>query len=150
MGPFAAQVWATNWNTQSFGVRVKPIEASPTKSGVEPNLFADPTAAYQAFRNAKPGEGGNRNIFRQSQYFSLDFGLQKSFTMPWSESHRVQFRWEVFNATNTQYLAGPNYTRSGMGLQVDNYLSTPAPDFGVISTLQGSPRVMQFALRYDF
>jgi hypothetical protein len=70
--------------------------------------------------------------------------------MPWAEGHKLQFRWEVFNATNTQRLAGPNRTRSGFGLVIDPQLNTPAADFGKILEIQGSPRVMQFALRYDF
>jgi len=27
---------------------------------------------------------------------------------------------------------------------------TPSPDFGKINSIQGAPRVMQFALRYEF
>jgi hypothetical protein len=149
-GPFDAQVWATNWNAQSNGTRIRSIEAAPRKGGSHPNLFADPVAAYQSFRNAYAGETGDRNIFRRQGYVSLDFGLYKSFAMPYSEAHKITFRWEVFNATNTQRLAGANYSRSGMGLDLDPYLHTPGPDFGNIIAIQGSPRVMQFALRYDF
>jgi len=37
-----------------------------------------------------------------------------------------------------------------MGLDLDPYAGTPAADFGNIIAIQGSPRVMQFALRYEF
>jgi hypothetical protein len=150
IAPIDSQVWATNWQVQSRLVRIRPIEASPTKSGTAPNFFTDPTYAYKSYRNPLPGEGGDRTTFRRNGYFSLDFGLGKSFTMPWSEGHRVQFRWEVFNATNTQILGSPRGGRSGFGAGQDPYLSTPSPDFGVITSIQGSPRIMQFALRYDF
>jgi hypothetical protein len=148
--PFDAQVWATNWNAQSNGVRIRSIESSPTKSGDNPNMFSNPVAAYQSFRNAYAGETGDRNIFRRQSYISIDFGLYKSFAIPGHDEQRITFRWEVFNMTNTQRLAGPNYTRSGMGLDLDPYASTPGPDFGNIIAIQGSPRVMQFALRYEF
>lgn len=148
--PFDAQVWATNWNAQSWGFQLKDIKASPTKAGKHPNFFTDPVAAYRSYRNAYAGETGGRNTLRETGYVCLDFGIAKSFTMPWSEGHRVQFRWEVFNATNTQTLAGPNRTRAGFGLDVDPYLGSPAPDFGNIISIKGEPRIMQFALRYDF
>jgi hypothetical protein len=147
--PFDAEIWATNWNVQSKGTRIRALESAPTKSGAHPNFFADPTAAYQSFRNARPGETGERNVFRRSGYFALDFGLAKSFNLP-VEGHAMQFRWEVFNATNTQRLAGPQITRSGYGLQIDPHLGLPAADFGRITSIQGNPRVMQFGLRYDF
>ena len=59
---FDAAQWATNWNVQSYGVRTRPIESSPTRGGArEPNLFSDPKFAYQSFRNARAGETGDRN-----------------------------------------------------------------------------------------
>jgi hypothetical protein len=61
---------------------------------------------YQSFRNAYPGEGGPRNIFRYPGYIDLDLGLGKSFKMPWNEGHQLQIRWDVFNVTNTQRLTG--------------------------------------------
>ena len=41
--PIDQAQWATNWNTQSFGVRVRPIESSPSFDASNgPNLFSDP------------------------------------------------------------------------------------------------------------
>ncbi|NWG12470.1 MAG: carboxypeptidase regulatory-like domain-containing protein [Acidobacteria bacterium] len=148
--PFDAEIWATNWNAQSWGSRIREIKESPTKSGDHPNFFQDPLYAYQSFRNARAGETGERNIFRIPSYVSLDFQLAKEWKMPYAEGHKVQFRWEVFNLTNTQRLAGPNRTRAGFGLAIDPHLYEPAEDFGRIISIQGNPRVMQFALRYDF
>jgi len=138
-------IWATNWQTTSWGTRIQPIEPSPRKSGTHPNYWADPKVAYNSFRNAKAGETGERNIFRRLSYVTLDFGLAKSFRMPWGEGHRVQLRWEVFNATNTNILSS-----GGGGLDIDCHIGIPAADFGNITSTQGSPRVMQFGLRYDF
>lgn len=151
--PFDAAQWATNWNVQSNGVRVGPFQSSPTRGGKEdPNLFSDPKAAYNAFRNAFPGETGDRNVLRLPGYVSLDMGLDKSFTMPYNEKHKLQFRWEVFNVTNTQRLTLRAVTRSNLGLNQDSQLtsSDPGPAFGKLDAIQGSPRVMQFALRYTF
>jgi len=55
--------------------------------------------------------------------------------------------WDVFNVTNTQRLGG-NFQEYGVGL--DPFTSEPEPNWYTISDIQGSPRVMQFALRYDF
>lgn len=148
--PFDAAQWATNWNAQSNGVRIKNIKASPTKKGASPNLFEDPEAAYQSFRNALPGEVGDRNVFRIPSYIAMDMGLGKTFTMPFNENHKLQFRWEVFNITNTQRLGDLLETREGLGLSQDPNLSTPPPVFGNFTGIQGTPRVMQFGLKYNF
>jgi hypothetical protein len=121
------------------------VEPAPRKKGECPNFWADPQAAYNSFRNARAGEIGERNIFRISPYIVLDFGLAKSFTLPWAENHRLQFRWEVFNATNTQVLGWPDNW-----LEVDSHISQAPYGFGYIYEIQGKPRVMQFALRYEF
>jgi hypothetical protein len=84
--PFDAATWATNWNAQSSGVRVASVETCPTRGNVDaPKLFCDPTSAYRSFRNAKPGETGDRNVLRLPGYVNLDLGLSKSFNMPWNE-----------------------------------------------------------------
>ncbi|HNQ14945.1 MAG TPA: hypothetical protein PKM58_05235, partial [Pyrinomonadaceae bacterium] len=70
--------------------------------------------------------------------------------MPW-EGHKLQFRWEVFNVTNTQYFTTSNVTRGSLGLGQDPELNTPDPEFGRIYTdIQGQPRRMQFGIRYSF
>ena len=146
--PYDAQTWATDWKKPSSGIRIRSLEASPTKGGDYPNLFADPTYAYQSFRNARAGETGERNVLRRQGYVSLDMGLSKSFKV--HEGHRLQFRWEVFNATNTQRLGAANADHAGMGLNVDPHITIPSSSFGTISQIQGTPRIMQFGLRYDF
>ena len=145
--------WATNWNVQSTGVRARPLQSSPTKAGT-PNIFSDPDAAYSSFRNARPGEVGDRNILRAPGYVALDSGLYKTFNLPW-ENHTIQFRWEVFNVTNTQRFDG--LTIADLSLGVDPFLGgSPNSDFGRFTSTQAplnetkAGRVMQFALRYQF
>lgn len=147
--PFDAAQWATNWNVQSSGVRTGTVDVSVNRD--TRNIFADPAAAYKAFRNARAGETGERNVFRLPGYSAMDMGLSKSFTMPWNENHKLQFRWEVFNVTNVQYFAADNLTRSTYGLDQDPQLKSVSPDFGnIFSSIQGNPRRMQFGLRYSF
>jgi hypothetical protein len=150
--PYDDARWATNWNAQSYAVRISPIDTCPTRGGADaPKLFGcNPTAAYQSFRNALPGESGDRNVFRLPGYVSLDLGLAKSFTMPWGENQRLQFRWEVFNVTNTQHFGRVDTSRTGLGITLDPSTATPPSNWSNFTAIQGSPRVMQFGLRYSF
>jgi hypothetical protein len=153
--PFTNGIWATNWNIMNGVVRLRDPGYKATKNPQPdadgnpraPNLFPDPVYAYQSFRNAThPGEAQARNVLRLQGYIGLDLGIRKSFAMPW-EGHRLTFMWDVFNVTNTQRLGG-EFNEIGVGL--DPFLSEPEPNWYTISNIQGEPRVMQFALRYDF
>jgi hypothetical protein len=107
-------------------------------------------AAYDSFRNARPGEVGDRNVFRVPGYVDLDVGLGKSFTMPWSERHKLQIRVEAFNVTNTQRLGQYNTGRSGFGVNLKPSAAKPPTVWSNFTAIQGSPRVMQFGFRYEF
>jgi hypothetical protein len=151
--PFDDARWATNWNVQSNTVALTGLQTTPTRTG-DPNLFGDPVAAYRSYRNAIPGEPGDRNILRDPSYVVLDAGLYKSFSL--SESKKIVFRWEVFNVTNTQRFTGVD--GDGFGLPQDPFLFNPATGtgnappstFGKLTAIQGTPRIMQFALRFEF
>ena len=140
--------WPTNWNVRSWSVPITNIQSSPNRgvNGRPANLFADPEAAYQSFRSPAPGETGARNILRGMGFFQMDAGLSKSFGMPWSENHKLIIRWETFNVTNTQYLTGNADVTNGL----DPQFGSPSPTFYNFTSIQGTPRVMQFALRYEF
>ena len=159
--PFGFQRWATNWQVSSGMVRAVPLETAPGKNvNGEPNIFGDPLAAYLSFRDARPGEAGDRNVYRLPGYVDLDAGLYKTFNI--RENQTITFRWEVFNVTNTQRLTTPG----GFAISaVDPFLAgqfglpaiTSVPsDFGKFTATQTplgenkSGRVMQFALRYQF
>jgi hypothetical protein len=66
--------------------------------------------------------------------------LGKRWKIPWKEAHSVQFRWEVFNVLNL--------TRFNVRSNQPSLDSVTA--FGNYTGLLTQPRVMQFALRYDF
>jgi hypothetical protein len=155
--PFDAGRWATNWQITSRGVRIRPVNSENNNNvGGFPNIFSDPDAAYMSYRNARAGEAGDRNTLRIPGYIGLDLGLTKEFKMWYSESHRLDFRWEVFNITNTQR---PGVI-ANFSLNQDPFdPSSPegrSEDFGryIGSQLpvgESRPgRVMQFALRYIF
>ncbi len=150
--PFDAAQWATNWNVQSNGTRIRSVNARAVRS--TQNFFGDPAAAFASFRNARPGETGERNTLRLPGYSALDMGLSKSFTMPYSEGHKLQIRWEVFNVFNAQSFLADNFTRSTYGLPQDpdlHPITATTSNFGKIFTgIQGNPRFMQFGLRYSF
>ncbi len=150
--------WATNWQTPSNGVRLREVfTTNGSNVSGQPNAFSDSLAAYQSFRNARAGEVGDRNLttLRIPTYFTLDAGLSKSFKLPYAEGHALQFRWEVFNVTNTQPFGV--FAVGALSLQPEPFAATAAPpNFGRYSGSQtpvGEPRpgrVMQFALRYSF
>jgi hypothetical protein len=147
--PFDGSLWATNWNAQSNGARIAPLQISVDRN--TQRAFSDPRAALHSLRNARPGETGDRNALRLPGYSTFDMGLSKSLKMPWSEGHKLQLRWEVLNVFNLQYFNADNFTRSNFGLPKDPGLKNPSPDFGkIFSSVQGAPRRMQFGLRYSF
>ncbi len=151
--PFDNARWATNWNAQSNSVRTDgSIKPCPVRGG---RLFdCNLLEAYRSFRNAFPGETGDRNVFRLAGYVNLDMGLTKAFTLPWNENHRLQLRVEAFNVTNTQRMNAPNTgSRTGFGIGLDPStfeLDDIPVNWMRFVGIQGAPRVMQFGIRYSF
>ena len=153
--PFDDARWATNWNAQA---NVTPLKSLKSCSGVvdgQPKLFAkcgNLDDIYRSFRNAYPGETGNRNFLRLPSYVTLDLGMGKTFIMPWSEKHQLQLRWDAFNVTNTQHFGLVDISRTGFGVGRDpalRSLTAPASWSNLIS-IQGQPRIMQIGARYSF
>ncbi len=52
--PFDCCVWATNWNVQSNGQRVNPVQSSPTREG-SPNIFSDPDCGVSQLPSGSSG-----------------------------------------------------------------------------------------------
>ena len=148
--PSEGSRWATNWNSQSRALRIRDRQVSPTKSGDSPRLFTDRTFAYQSLRDALAGEVGDRNPYRRQGYVALDLAVYKTFDMPFDENHALTFRWEIFNATNTQRLGDARETPTEWATSPLPQFGQPTPTFGNITNIQGTPRVMQFGLRYRF
>ncbi|HTZ89564.1 MAG TPA: TonB-dependent receptor [Alloacidobacterium sp.] len=105
--------------------------ASENKScgQLAPNL----TDAYALPPAGQFGNSG-RNSLVGPRTNVFDASLLREFPI---ERANLEFRWEVFNVTNTPEFGQPN----------SNFSSSAA---GTITTLSGDPRVMQFALRLSF
>lgn len=132
-------------NAEILGTAGLP-KTHTTKNAAQgfPSPFPDPDGARGSFRPAFPGEVGLRNRLRGDGYFAIDLGVGKSFILPW-EGHRLQFRWETFNLTNT-----PKFDTGSITATIDT-----AGSFGrynrTLATCDGSAgRCMQFSLRYRF
>ena len=89
------------------------------------NAFTSPQAG--TYSTLKP------NAFYGPSRFQNDLALTKNFQL---QAHRLQFRWEVFNVLNKA-----NFNNPTSALNSTN--------FGRILSA-GDPRIMQFALKYDF
>jgi Carboxypeptidase regulatory-like domain len=145
--------WQTNWQVRSIMVRRSELQTSASNTGGTtltggrvPNLYSNPDAAYASFRTPLPGETGDRNQLRFPHYIVLDAGLAKSFQMPWNENHRATFRWDVFNVTNTPVFGGQ---ANGL-IGYSGRPSARPTNWGNFTGERSEPRIMQFALRYDF
>jgi hypothetical protein len=88
------------------------------------------------------GTFGNsgKNTLRAPGFFKTDFGAIKNFTI--REQMKLQFRTEFFNLFNNVNFSPP-------GNNLGNGDFTQGGDFGVI-TSAGSPRIIQFALKFLF
>ncbi len=137
---------ATNRSNRSYATRTADIQTCPTRGG---GLFGCNTSeAYRSFRNAYPGETGERNVFRLPGYWAVDAGLGKSFDLPW-ENHKFQLRWEVFNLGNTQKMGGIRNDDYTVGINPQNAAQVPT-NFANFTAIQGQPRSIQVVLRYSF
>jgi hypothetical protein len=130
--------WPTNWDIEGFATQDAAIPVGAAKRGSGPQMFADPAAVFSAFRVALPGESGTRNPLRGDGYYSWDTGLDKTFSI--ADRARLQFRWEVFNVTNSV-----RFDPHSINASMDN-----AASFGYASSTLTDKRVMQVALRVEF
>lgn len=91
-------------------------------------------SAFPAVPSGSFGDSG-RNILRGPDWRTLDLSLQRRLKL--SDRLGATFRWDVFNVLN----------RANFGLPDANISS---PTAGMVTTLAGDPRIMQFSLRLDF
>ncbi|MET0647287.1 MAG: TonB-dependent receptor [Pyrinomonadaceae bacterium] len=94
----------------------------------------DPTA-YAAPNPARLGTCG-RNTLRGPNITNFDVSVARTFDY-FGEDRNLEFRWEIFNVFNTPQFGLPDRNISGTSA-------------GRISTLAGDPRVMQFALKFNY
>ena len=136
--------WPTDWDLSGNAYQTGPVKTGTFHSPTDPSIvsaFSTFDAAQGSFREPFPGEAGQRNNLRGPGYFSMDMGLAKRWLMPWSEGQSLQFRWEVFNVFNAVRFDP---------LSVNAVMDYSGSTFGQYTRLSTNPRVMQFALRYEF
>ena len=93
------------------------------------NAFADSLDQW--------GDTG-RNILRGPSQVQVDMTIARTFRL--STAHRLELRWEIYNALNTPVFANPASTFAANG----------AGTAGRITSTIGGPRTMQLAARYLF
>ena len=134
----------TNFEMEGNADQISAVKTGVFFNSGTPNIFANGPAAINSFAPAYAGESGQRDNIRGDGYFGLDLGLSKRWIMPWSEKHSLQFRWEVFNVPNTvRFDVQSSLLSNSLGLG-------SGTSFGNYSGLLTNPRIMQFALRYEF
>lgn len=99
----------------------------------------------QVFFFNQAGSTGNiqRNGLNGVPYLNWDAGIAKNIRL--SETKRLQFRMEAFNVLNRQipFFGGSSaYTLGRLDVNSNN--------FGRISSIYNSPRIIQFGARFDF
>ena len=101
------------------------------------NINADFLAAPVVGPDGSTGYGDlGRNTFRGPFEQNWDFSIGKTFAI--TENQRLEFRSEFFNLWNH-----PNFNNP-------TFVDVSGPKFGAITTMAGTPRVIQFMLRYGF
>jgi hypothetical protein len=144
-------VYPTEWNQSGYASQIGPLpdpqttknapSAAPNQKG-GPNVFANPTLAYNAYGQTPAGETGQRNGIHGQGPFSIDTGLAKTFHLfnTHDQPHTLQFRAEAFNVTNSV-----RFDPGSASFNIANVAK-----FGQYTQTLGSPRVFQFSARYKF
>ena len=145
--PFSVDVgqnWPTDWQYTGLAQLngAKPHTGVYRQANGSVTIFQNPSVAQAEFIIPFPGSGASRNVLRGQGYAGLDLGLSKRWHF--TERQSMQFTWQVFNVLNLV-----RFNAQGLGSAVTSIEQSPT-QFGTYSSLLTQPRVMQFALRYEF
>jgi hypothetical protein len=113
-----------------------------------------PSSNGTATAGATGTDFGNvgRNVLRGPKQTNVDFSIIKRF--PISESKNIEFRAECFNLFNHVNFANPisnlnAVTSSGGSIDSNGRITNPG-DFGRIISTSNNPRIIQFAVKFNF
>ena len=132
--PFNITQSGDTWNNDALWPRPNSVQ------GVSPRLeerTADAWFNTSAFTRSNTYGTAPRNPVVGPGLHTLDMSLSKAFRMPFKEDHRLLFRAEMFNISNTPQLNNPGSTL-GTGT------------FGRVTGTAADNRQIQFALKYTF
>ena len=133
--------WPTNWQLGGNAFLTGPVQTGTFKNpDGTVSVFKNGPAGISSFTAPFPGDSGARNQIRGDGFFNIDASLAKRWHMPWSEKQSLQLRWEVFNVTNST-----RFDVQSIAPEIDI-----SSTFGNYTGLLTNPRVMQFALRFEF
>jgi Carboxypeptidase regulatory-like domain len=117
-----------------------------TEGGNTLQFFKNVNTALNSLSFPQGGDVGTRNDIIGPGFFNIDMGVSKSFKMPWSEKQRLRLRMDTFNTLNHPSFNPPG-TNNGF---TNNTTLSNTSTFGIITSTASTPRVLQFALRYEF
>ena len=157
----------TSGQTVTFRYTPSPVTANlPSFIGgvaLRPNLVGNPilpknertidryfnTEAIRLPSVNQPFGNAGRNIGRGDSFYQFDFGLQKSFALPFiNEASRLEFRTEFFNLLNKTNFNAPNGSANGIVFDANGRL-TSGGVFGQVRSTAPA-RQIQFALKLSF
>ena len=101
-------------------------------------LITDAQLTQFSFPDAgSPGATG-RNAFRNAGFWNMNFSMYKNFRV--TERSKLQFRSEFFNVFNHPVMENLPNERKNLS----------SADFGRFVAQRNDPRIMQFALKFEF
>lgn len=133
----------SRWSINFYGSgRARVLGSVPNEQGDNvngnPSFIPDGTVAADNMAFNVTGVNGPRNYLRLNNIVNTDLAFGKRFFIP-LEGHSLQFRAELFNAfNNTNFRTRSIQSRFDRPNVLGEYRTS------------GAPRVIQFALRYEF
>ncbi|HEX4803894.1 MAG TPA: hypothetical protein VFV14_10295, partial [Myxococcaceae bacterium] len=110
-----------------------PAQCDPNQP--DPTIFPNANFCTTAFGNL------GRNIYRGPSQQNWDFSLIKNFHL--TERNAIRFTADFFNIWNHANFGNPTVTDA-------ETIGVPNSPFGKITSTVGTPRLIQFSLRYSF
>jgi hypothetical protein len=137
--------WVTVTTTRDIaatgitGQRVDQVLDNPYGNKTLNNYLNPAAFAYPA-----PGALGShrRASIEGPAYWNIDLALSRNISV--AATQTLQLRLEVFNVLNHFNWGNPSTTATGTIANFD------AGNFGQIVTQAGTPRILQFGVKYDF
>jgi hypothetical protein len=128
---------AFNNTVDLVGININELRAALGPRTLNGRIYYIDPARVTNFANPAPGKLGSlpHGALTGPHFFRADFSVLKRTRL--TEHQNIEFRAEFFNVFNTVNFDNPN-------------LNINDPNFGVITAIRAEPRVIQFALRYNF
>ena len=109
-----------------------------------------PSSNGVALAGAQGTDFGNvgRNVLRGPKQINVDLSLLRRFRL--GEARSIEFRAEFFNLFNEVNLANPIANLNSATVNPTTGQIIDPGDFGRITSTSNNPRLIQFALKFNF